>query len=94
LKDAETGQRGFLLTKNKAFLKPYEIASQEIEGQYKELVSLTKNQKLKSMLMDLKPLIEERLSLLERTIQLELQGNSSLALQIVSTGNGKEYMEL
>lgn len=93
LKDAETGQRGFLLTKNKAFLKPYEIATQEIEGQYKELISLTKNKKLKSMLVELKPLIDERLRLIDRTIQLELQGNSSLALQIVSTGNGKEYMD-
>lgn len=93
LKDAETGQRGFLLTKNKAFLKPYEIATQELEGQYKELISLTKNQNLKSMLVELKPLIDERLRLLDRTIQLELQGNSSRALQIVSTGDGKEYMD-
>lgn len=91
--DAETGQRGFLLTKNKAFLEPYENAIKQIDSQYKQLVSSTKNPALDAMLLNIKPLIDSRLSLLERTIQLELEGNSKLALEIVTAGTGKAYMD-
>ena len=37
LKDAETGQRGYLLTGDKAFLDPYLTAKDEINGHLKEL---------------------------------------------------------
>src|SRR5438874_9845905 len=32
MKDAETGQRGFLLTGDAAYLKPYEDAALEVQG--------------------------------------------------------------
>src|SRR3954466_3646730 len=41
LKDAETGQRGFLLTGSDFFLKPYFTAAQNISGSLDSLQKLT-----------------------------------------------------
>ncbi len=37
LKDAETGQRGFLLTGEDSFLQPYNVAVQHLHSQFQEL---------------------------------------------------------
>ncbi len=37
LKDAETGQRGFLLTGNPAYLEPYDAARQRLDADFKRL---------------------------------------------------------
>jgi signal transduction histidine kinase/DNA-binding response OmpR family regulator/CHASE3 domain sensor protein len=43
LKDAETGQRGFLLTSDPSFLQPYNGAYQKTEDSYNKLLELTSN---------------------------------------------------
>ncbi len=43
LKDAETGQRGFLLTSREDYLEPYNVARANIPGQLQELRRLTTN---------------------------------------------------
>lgn len=43
LKDAETGVRGFLLTKDSSFLTPYITADKETRGSYEKLKLLTKD---------------------------------------------------
>lgn len=43
LKDAETGQRGYLLTKDTAFLRPYNNSKYLIKNSFNELSKLTKN---------------------------------------------------
>src|SRR5579871_5687335 len=43
VEDAETGQRGYLLTGDSAYLTPYESARGEIESQVATLESLTVN---------------------------------------------------
>jgi CHASE3 domain sensor protein len=41
LRDAETGQRGYLLTGNQIYLRPYEEAMERIDGDLQSLVELT-----------------------------------------------------
>ncbi len=41
MKDAETGQRGYRITGDPAFLKPYQAAIGQIQGQYEQLRRLT-----------------------------------------------------
>jgi len=93
LKDAETGQRGFLLTKNETFLEPYKKALTDIDRLHQQLVSNTRSKSLKAVLVEIKPLIDERLILLNQTIQLQLQGNNNTAIEIVSSASGKAYMD-
>src|SRR5947208_2204585 len=55
LKDAETAQRGYLLTEDSTFLKPYFLFFKNIGPTYNRLVELTKdNPKQKKNLKDLK----------------------------------------
>ena len=43
IKDAETGQRGFLLSKDSSYLKPYNESRIKIEKSFKKLIELTKD---------------------------------------------------
>ena len=44
MKDAETGQRGYLLTGNEGYLEPHETAVREVKGTLGELRRLTAGQ--------------------------------------------------
>src|SRR4051794_706927 len=61
IKDAENGQRGFLLTAKKSYLKPYTDARTSLEAKVdhlRELTSDNPNQQL--ALRELKPLLDRR----------------------------------
>ncbi len=55
IKDAESGQRGFLITKNDIFLEPYRNSKKEISNSLKKINYLTKNSKFQQY--ELKKLI-------------------------------------
>jgi|GEM_PF-735952 len=52
LKDAETGVRGFLLTKDSSFLEPYNNADKKTKVSYEKLKNLTKNSKQQRIRLD------------------------------------------
>jgi len=94
LQDAETGQRGFLLTEDKAFLAPYEGAIGEIakiRGSFKGLIidDLVAQDRAAS----LDQLIAERLELLARPIALLNDGDRQSAVEMVKAGEGKARMD-
>jgi len=61
LKDAETGQRGFLLTGKESYLKPYLTAKDLIPTQMAELEkNLEANPSQQQRLRTLEPLIEKK----------------------------------
>jgi PAS domain S-box-containing protein len=91
--DVENGQRGFLLTKDPSFLKPYQVAITNLDHQYNQLSGHTKNPSLKKLLLDLKPLIDRRLDLVDQTLRYEREGQHTLALEMLSAGIGKQYMD-
>jgi PAS domain S-box-containing protein len=69
VKDAETGQRGFIITRDSIYLQPYHDANVHIKGSYKELNYLLKNDPLqKAKLERLKHLISERLTVMDQTL--------------------------
>src|SRR6201998_4956136 len=71
LVDAETGQRGYLLTGNEAYLEPYRAAIKSLDrtiGQLKDLTSDNPNQRKR--MQALEPLVEKKLSELQMTIDL------------------------
>ena len=68
LLDAETGQRGYLLTGAKPFLDPYNAAVKAAPEEIDELRELTRdNTEQQGSLSELRPLIEERMFLLTAT---------------------------
>ncbi len=91
LKDAETGQRGYILTGNKIFLEPYFGASEKINSLYVTLNDETKgNSFLQSKLDELKEVLDERLRILENTIVTKKNGGT---ISIETLLDGKLYMD-
>lgn len=72
LKDAETGQRGYLLTGNEVFLAPYKGSKKTVFFLYKKLVKNTKGNPLHEQNLErLKVFLNERLDMLQRAINIK-----------------------
>jgi CHASE3 domain sensor protein len=94
LVDAETGQRGYLLTQRANYLEPYESARSRIDGQIKELrAQISDNAAQQKRLDELTPLVQERLALLDETVAQERSGNHEGALALVNSDRGKNTMD-
>lgn len=94
LKDAETGQRGFVITGIESFLSPYLSAVEQIKTTYEHLRSLTSdNPDQQRRLERLKPLIDAKLAELKRTIDMRRKDGLELTAKLVSDGEGMELMD-
>jgi len=96
LKDAETGQRGFLITADPAYRKPYEAGKVAARQHYEELADLTRdNAGQRQGVRDLGPLVDAKLAELERTVALRESGPGGFdaARAIVLGGEGLRLME-
>jgi signal transduction histidine kinase len=94
LKDAETGQRGYLLTEDESYLKPYDDASRRVQAEVAHLEELTSNnphQQARLALLEQK--IDVKLHELKQTVALMKKGNRPVALKLVRTGTGKAHMD-
>jgi len=71
LRDAETGQRGYLLTRDKSYLEPY---NKGVDGSLKTLYKLkaliSDNPKQQSLLVEVEQNINDKFLELKSTIQL------------------------
>ncbi|MCU0541368.1 MAG: CHASE3 domain-containing protein [Oscillatoriaceae cyanobacterium Prado104] len=93
LKDAETGQRGYLLTGEERYLEPYQSAIASINKQLANLQQLTaENNAQQQKLHSLKIAIDSKLAQLQKTIDLGRSQNLEAALRAVKTGRGKRIM--
>ncbi|MCL4461069.1 MAG: CHASE3 domain-containing protein [Nitrospirae bacterium] len=95
LQDAETGERGYLITRMPSFLSPYEAAVTRVEGHVRDLSNLVSDRPEQKARVDkLGKLVEQRLFLLENGVAL---GRGTLpqnreALQTVML-RGKNVMD-
>jgi PAS domain S-box-containing protein len=93
LKDAETGQRGYLLTGEERYLEPYYSARARINQQVVKLQQLTAdNNRQQQRIRDLKIAIDSKLADLEGTLNLRRQQNLAAAVRQIKTGRGKQIM--
>src|ERR1035441_2370963 len=71
LKDAETGQRGYIITGDESFLGPYQAAGPDIETTVKDLRDLTSdNPAQQKRIGQVEPLIAAKLFELKRVIEM------------------------
>jgi signal transduction histidine kinase/CheY-like chemotaxis protein/CHASE3 domain sensor protein len=92
--DAETGQRGFLLTRNETYLEPYNAALASIPLNLDELVRLTRDDPMQQANIPvLKLQLNAKLAELKETIDLQRAQNPGAALSIVDTDRGKIDMD-
>ena len=93
LVNAETGQRGYVITGRDEFLQPYTTALANLDKAYTELRRLTADNPDQQRRLDaMKPMIDEKLAELKRTID---QRHVSLeaATAIIANGEGKQAMD-
>ena len=92
--DAESGQRGFLLTQNPVYLEPYNSARQKISQQLETLITLTAdNPSQNPNLLILKQLTSSKFNELQATIDLQNQSRHAEAVELVATGRGSDLMQ-
>ncbi|HAA27335.1 MAG TPA: hybrid sensor histidine kinase/response regulator [Cyanobacteria bacterium UBA8553] len=93
IKDAETGQRGYLLTGRETYLEPYNRAIKTINPQIKELKSLLFSDSIQQQQLSIiEPLIQKKITELKETVDLNKNQNIKTAKQIVLTNQGQEFM--
>ncbi len=93
LTDAETGQRGFLLTGEDRYLGPYREARAEIPMLMKSLGAVSRGLPEQAKRIEsLNPLVSEKLEELERTIELRNSQGLDAALAVVRTDRGRVLM--
>ena len=94
LKDAETGQRGFLLTGEERYLEPYREATRQVPEFLKRLTqAITTRPDQQVRLKRLKPLVAGKLAELQTTIELRRNQNPDAAVAIMRSDPGKAIMD-
>jgi two-component system sensor histidine kinase/response regulator len=93
LKDAETGQRGYLVTSDENFLGPYLAVRDGINTRLAELRRMTSLSAARQHLDTMAPLIDAKMAELSRVIELNRKHEVKSALAIVEGGQGKRLMD-
>ncbi|HIK15529.1 MAG TPA: response regulator [Leptolyngbyaceae cyanobacterium M33_DOE_097] len=94
LANAETGQRGYLITGQNRYLEPYNEALKEIDSKYMALRQLTvEDANFQSRLAALKPVIDSRLTRLREGISLRELGGFTAAQKFILNDNGRQLMQ-
>jgi len=93
LKDAETGQRGYLLTGDEAFLEPYVAVRYHVGGQLEELRRLTLIEAAHKHLDTMVPLVAAKMAEMARVIELRRNHDLTGVLAAVNSGRGKRLMD-
>jgi signal transduction histidine kinase len=94
LLNAETGERGFILTGEPSFLDPYNNALAHVNQDVAELRRLTTDNSARQQTMDrVEPLIAERLQMLGDRIEVRKEEGLVPGAEIVRQGPGKQHMD-
>ncbi len=93
-KDAETGQRGFVITGNPDYLEPYNQATADIEQVIEQVAQkIETDAQQQALLPTLRDRVKRKLSNMEVNIGLRQTAGFEAAQQMVMTGQGKAEMD-
>ncbi|KXU85789.1 hypothetical protein CR51_38885 [Caballeronia megalochromosomata] len=92
--DAETGQRGYILTVNEAYLRPYLQAIQEVKAQPTKLRSLVRDSPAQLARVDALDLaFRDKLAELARTLSALREQGTAQARAMIQSDVGLERMD-
>jgi CHASE3 domain sensor protein len=93
--DMETGQLGYLLTANPTYLQPYNEAKGRIGNDFSALRAglARRTEREQSLESQLESLARSKQAEIERSISWRPQGYRHRSFMLVSTNEGKEYMD-
>jgi len=94
LKDAESAQRGYILTGQEPYLETYEAAVAKLPSALSALQRLTAdNSSQQERLHEFEPLLNERIAGMAETVAARQQLGFEAAAKIIATGQGKNLMD-
>ena len=94
LQDAETGQRGYILTGQTSYLQPFHVAVDQVRSEMGGLAKLTAdNPRQQERLATMESLAEKKFDELQQTISARKEKGLDAALKIILTGQGKLLMD-
>jgi methyl-accepting chemotaxis protein len=94
LKDAETGQRGYIITGDDRYLQPFQGAQQAVDQQLRELMRLTsEHPREQQRLESVTRMVASKFTELQETIDLRRSKGFPAAQQVILTDRGKEDMD-
>jgi diguanylate cyclase (GGDEF)-like protein len=94
LEDAETGQRGYLLTGDASYLSPYRQGVQDLDDAVLHLQQVvTNDERSLEVVRRIEHWKTAKVTELARSIELARSGNHAAAIALVQTNEGKRYME-
>ena len=94
IQDAETGQRGYIITGHEEYLEPYIQAKASLSDTIKNLHLLTSDNPVQQKNMkDVKELISKKISELKETINLRNEGELAKVTDLINTNRGKLIMD-
>jgi signal transduction histidine kinase len=92
--NAETGERGYLISGMDSYLEPYKIARRELPMELARLQALTSdNPSQQTRLQELRLALERRMLVLQRAIDMRKAGGPDLSSPLLLGGPGKVEME-
>lgn len=92
--NAETGQRGYIITGEEEHLEPYYISINDITKQVNTLQALTgDNPRQQQRLRVLRPLLRQRLSQMQTVLQVREKQGFAAAQQAIRDNQGREVMD-
>ena len=93
-RDAETGQRGYLLTGSDAYLEPYAAARNSLDAKLDELAVLVEADPAQQIAMTrLRRHVADKMAELQETIDVRRTRGRDAAIAIVETDRGKLAMD-
>ncbi len=93
LKDAETGQRGFVITGDESYLQPFNVASQVLPERLAELSSYPWVDLNADEIEQVEHVIEQKMAEMRTTIDARRNSGFEAAAAIVRQGSGKQLMD-
>lgn len=93
LQDAETGQRGYLLTGDPGYLRPYDDARRSVHAHLSTLRRLDLTPVNERRVDALGAIVQDKLAELDATIAAHRAGNMDRALEIVRSNRGRDTMD-
>jgi PAS domain S-box-containing protein len=93
LKDAETGQQGYILTGDETYLQPYQAATARVDAQLASLQQLMANHPEEQQLVALTQQVAHRLDKIRQTIALRQTQGLDMAQQSILSGQDQQMMD-
>lgn len=94
LLNAETGERGFVITGDTMYLQPYNNSIKTVKGTIAELRQLNEHDpEQRSKLDSLDAIVQKKLLYIETLLKLKNSGRESEVMQLLKDGSGKAYMD-